>query len=45
MEKYKKLLPDSPLLHITPRVFRYTFCIDYANDGMDIKNRQHLMGN
>lgn len=45
MEKYKKLLPDSPLLHITPRVFRYTFCIDYANDGMDIKNLQYLMGN
>ena len=45
MEKYKKLLPDSPLLHITPSVFRHTFCIDYANDGMDIKNLQYLMGN
>lgn len=44
MEKYKKLLPDSPMLHITPRVFRHTFCIDYANDGMDIKKLQYLMG-
>ena len=45
MEKYKKLLTDSPMLHITPRVFRHTFCIDYANNGMDIKNLQYLMGN
>ena len=45
MKKYKKLHPDSPLPHITPHVFRHTFCTNYANDGMDIKNLQYLMGN
>lgn len=44
MKKYKKLHPDSPLPHITPHVFRHTFCTNYANDGMDIKNFQYLMG-
>ena len=44
MKKYKKLHSDSPLPHITPHVFRHTFCTNYANDGMDIKNLQYLMG-
>ncbi len=44
MKKYKKLYPDSPLPHITPHVFRHTFCTNYANDGMDIKDLQYLMG-
>jgi len=44
MKKYKKLHPDSPLPHITPHVFRHTFCTNYANNGMDIKNLQYLMG-
>uniref|UniRef100_UPI003FF09C2A ABC-three component system middle component 7 n=1 Tax=Gemmiger formicilis TaxID=745368 RepID=UPI003FF09C2A len=44
MKKYKKLHPDSPLPHITPHVFRHTFCTNYANDGMDIKSLQYLMG-
>ena len=44
MKKYKKLHPDRPLPHITPHVFRHTFCTNYANDGMDIKNLQYLMG-
>ena len=44
MKKYKKLYPDNPLPHITPHVFRHTFCTNYANDGMDIKNLQYLMG-
>ena len=44
MKKYKKLHPDSSLPHITPHVFRHTFCTNYANDGMDIKNLQYLMG-
>ena len=44
MKKYKKLHPDKPLPHITPRVFRHTFCTNYANSGMDIKNLQYLMG-
>ncbi len=44
MKKYKKLHPDSLLPHITPHVFRHTFCTNYANDGMDIKKLQCLMG-
>lgn len=44
MKKYKKLQPDSPLPHIISHVFRHTFCTNYANDGMDIKNLQYLMG-
>lgn len=44
MKKYQKLHPDYPLPHITPHVFRHTFCTSYANDGMDIKDLQYLMG-
>ena len=44
MKKYKKFHPDKPLPHITPHVFRHTFCTNYANSGMDIKNLQYLMG-
>lgn len=44
MKKYKKLHPDNPLPRITPHVLRHTFCTNYANDGMDIKNLQYLMG-
>lgn len=44
MKKYKKLHPDKPLPHITPHVFRHTFCTNYANAGMGIKNLQYLMG-
>lgn len=44
IKKYKKLHPNKPLPHITPHVFRHTFCTNYANDGMDIKNLQYLMG-
>lgn len=44
MKMYKKFHPDSPLPHITPHVFRHTFCTNYANEGMDIKNLQYLMG-
>ncbi|MCI7097328.1 MAG: site-specific integrase, partial [Lachnospiraceae bacterium] len=25
-------------------MFRHTFCTNYANEGMDIKNLQYLMG-
>jgi len=32
------------LPHITPHVFRHTFCTNFANAGMDIKNLQYLMG-
>ena len=44
MKKYKKLHPDRPLPHITPHVFRHTFCTNMANAGMDIKTLQYLMG-
>ena len=44
MKKYKKLHPEQPLPHITPHVFRHTFCTNMANKGMDIKILQYLMG-
>lgn len=44
MQKYKKLYPDNPLPRITPHIFRHTFCTNYANSGMDIKDLQYLMG-
>lgn len=44
MKKYKKLNPDKPLPHITPHVFRHTFCTNLANSGMDVKRLQYLMG-
>ena len=44
MKKYNKLYPDKPLPHITPHVFRHTFCTNMANSGMDVKMLQYLMG-
>lgn len=44
MKKYVKLHPKRPLPHITPHVFRHTFCTNMANAGMDIKTLQYLMG-
>ena len=44
MKKYKKLYSDKPLPHITPHVFRHTFCTNMANAGMDIKTWQYVMG-
>lgn len=44
MRKYVKLHPDKPLPHITPHVFRHTFCTNMANSGMDVKMLQYLMG-
>lgn len=44
MKKYQKLHPDKPLPHITPHVFRHTFCTNMANAGMDIKMLQYIMG-
>lgn len=42
MKKYQKLHPDRPLPHITPHVFRHTFCTNMANAGMDVKTLQYL---
>lgn len=44
MKKYQKLHPDTPLPHITPHVYRHTFCTNMANAGMDIKTLQYIMG-
>lgn len=44
MKKYKKLYPEKPLPHITPHVFRHTFCTNMANAGMNIKTLQYVMG-
>lgn len=44
MKKYSKLHPDKPLPHITPHVFRHTFCTNMANKGMDVKHLQYIMG-
>ena len=43
-KKHQKLHPDKPLPHITPHVFRHTFCTNMANAGMDIKTLQYVMG-
>ena len=37
MKKYKKFHPDKPLPHITPHVYRHTFCTNMVNAGMDMK--------
>lgn len=44
MKKYTKLHPDEPLPHITPHVFRHTFCTNMANAGMHVKTLQYIMG-
>ena len=44
LEKYNQLHPENPLPHITPHVFRHTFCTNMANAGMEIKALQYLMG-
>ncbi|MBR2927591.1 MAG: site-specific integrase [Oscillospiraceae bacterium] len=44
MKKYRKLYPNSPLPHITPHVFRHTFCTNMASAGLDIKKLQYIMG-
>ena len=44
LAKFKKLHPDIKLPHITPHVFRHTFCTNMANAGMTLKALQYLMG-
>lgn len=44
MKKYNKLHPDKPLPHITPHVFRHTFCTDMHYKGLDSKSLQYFMG-
>ena len=45
--QHSKLYPDKLLPHITPHVFRHTFCMNMENAGMagmDIKTMQYVMG-
>ena len=44
MKKYNKLHPETPLPHITPHVYRHTFCTNMVNAGMDVKVLQYIMG-
>ena len=44
MYKYNKLHPNEPLPHITPHVYRHTFCTRMAQKGMEVKALQYLMG-
>ena len=47
MKKYKKLYPEKLLPHITPHVFRHTFCTNMENAGMDganIRNMERIAG-
>ncbi len=44
MKKYVKLHPEAPLPHITPHVFRHTFCTNMAHAGVDLNSLQYLMG-
>ena len=42
--KYKKLHPDAPLPHITPHVARHTYATRQAQNGLNVKALQYLMG-
>ena len=44
MHKYNKKHPNEPLPHITPHVYRHTFCTRMAQKGMEVKALQYLMG-
>ena len=43
-DAYKKRYPEHPLPHVSPHVFRHTFCTNMANAGMDVKTLQYIMG-
>ena len=43
MKKYDRLYPEMPLPHITPHVYRHTFCTNMVNAGMDVKVLQYIM--
>ena len=44
MHKYNKKFPNDPLPHITPHVYRHTFCTKMAQMGLELKALQYLMG-
>lgn len=42
---YKKHNPDKPPLpHVTPHIFRHTFCTNLIKSGMNVKAVQYIMG-
>lgn len=43
VKKYNKY-HDDELPHITPQVFRHTFCTRLANKNMNLKSLQYIMG-
>ncbi|GAA0316475.1 hypothetical protein GCM10008931_04970 [Oceanobacillus oncorhynchi subsp. oncorhynchi] len=43
VKKYNKYNEDK-LPHITPHILRHTFCTNYANEGMNPKALQYIMG-
>lgn len=43
-DKFDKLYPNNKLPHITPHVARHTFATRMAQNGMDVKALQYLMG-
>lgn len=43
-KKYNKAHKDQPLPKVTPHIFRHTFCTNMANQGMNPKTLQYIMG-
>lgn len=44
VKKYCKYYGENALPHITPHIFRHTFCTNMANKGMTPNNLQYVMG-
>lgn len=44
VKKYNKIHKDQPLPKVTPHIFRHTFCTNMANQGMNPKTLQYIMG-
>lgn len=44
VKKYNKVHKDQPLPKVTPHIFRHTFCTNMANQGMNPKTLQYIMG-
>ena len=44
MKKYNKTHSEQPLPKVTPHIFRHTFCTNMANQGMNPKTLQYIMG-
>ena len=44
MKKYNKAHSEQPMPKVTPHIFRHTFCTNMANQGMNPKTLQYIMG-